>query len=93
MFSLHGDYANIMRYKHVKICYNMINIFEHERKNEYMVQLIQNFFSALRFSPVNYGYNFDNVDANLVRYFRNEYGRDWQGALGEHLHKTNKNRR
>ena len=93
MFSLHGDYANIMRYKHVKICYNMINIFEHERKNEYMVQLIQNFFSALRFSPVNYGYNFDNVDANLVRYFRNEYGRDWQGALSNHLHKTDKIRR
>ena len=52
-----------------------------------MVQLIQNFFSSLRFSPVNYGYNFDNVDANLIRYFRNEYGGDWQVALSEHLHR------
>jgi len=90
MFSLHEDYANIMPYKQDKRSYNMINKIENERKNEYMVQLIQNFFSALRFSPVNYGYNFDNVDPGLVRYFRNEYGRDWQGALGEHLHRTSK---
>lgn len=55
-----------------------------------MVQLIQNFFSSLRFSPVNYGYNFDNVDSNLIRYFRTEYGRDWEGALSEHLYNADK---
>ena len=55
-----------------------------------MVQLIQNFFSSLRFSPVNYGYNFDNVDPNLVRYFRNEYGGDWQVALSHYLYNKGK---
>ena len=30
---------------------------------------------------------FDNVDPNLVRYFRAEYGKDWQSALTEHLYK------
>ena len=55
-----------------------------------MVQLIQNFFSSLRFSPVNYGYNFDNVDSNLIRYFRNEYGSDWQVALSEYLYNKSK---
>ena len=55
-----------------------------------MVQQIQNFINALRFPTVAYGDNFDNVDPNLVRYFRTEYGRDWEGALSEHLHKTTK---
>ncbi len=55
-----------------------------------MVQLIQNFFSSLRFPTVAYGDNFDNVDPNLVRYFRTEYGRDWQGALSEHLYNISK---
>ena len=30
---------------------------------------------------------FDNVDPNLVRYFRAEYGKDWQSALTEYLYK------
>tara|TARA_B100000965_G_scaffold251546_1_gene211604 strand:+ start:164 stop:346 length:183 start_codon:yes stop_codon:yes gene_type:complete len=30
---------------------------------------------------------FDNVDPHLVRYFRTEYGKDWQSALTEHLYK------
>jgi len=55
-----------------------------------MVQLIQNFFSSLRFSPVNYGYNFDNVDPNLIRYFRNEFGSDWEVALSTHLYNKSK---
>ena len=63
---------------------------KYERKK--MVQLIQNFFNSLRFPTVAYGDNFDNVDANLIRYFRTEYGRDWKGALSEHLHNTNKNK-
>ena len=33
------------------------------------------------------GYGFDNVDPHLVRYFRTEYGKDWQSALTEHLYK------
>ena len=30
---------------------------------------------------------FDNVDPHLVRYFRTEYGKDWQSALTEYLYK------
>jgi len=52
-----------------------------------MVQQIQNFINSLRIPTFAYGDNFDNVDANLVRYFRTEYGRNWKGALNEHLYR------
>jgi len=32
---------------------------------------------------------FGNVDPNIVKYFRTEYGSDWQAALQNHLHKGN----
>ena len=34
---------------------------------------------------------YDNVDPNLVRYFRTEYGRDWKVALDYHLSKKDIN--
>tara|TARA_B100001778_G_C17982163_1_gene359703 strand:- start:230 stop:427 length:198 start_codon:yes stop_codon:yes gene_type:complete len=61
---------------------------KYERKK--MVQFIQKIVDAFRVPSLAYGDNFDNVDPNLVRYFRTEYGRDWEGALSEHLHKTTK---
>jgi len=51
-----------------------------------MAQLIQNFFDSLRLPVLNYGNNFDNVDPNLVRYFRTEYGRDWQAELQHYIY-------
>jgi hypothetical protein len=30
---------------------------------------------------------FDNVNPNIVKYFRNEYGTNWKAALEHHLHK------
>jgi len=30
--------------------------------------------------------SFDNINPNLVKYFRNEYGVDWKIALENHLH-------
>jgi hypothetical protein len=30
---------------------------------------------------------FDKVDPQLIKYFRTEYGQDWQSALTEHLYK------
>ncbi len=68
----------------------MLYIMYVKYEREKMVQQIQNFFNSLRFPTVAYGDNFDNVDANLVRYFRTEYGRDWQGALSEHLYNISK---
>ena len=32
---------------------------------------------------------YDNGDPNLIRYFRTEYGADWQGALDYHLYQKN----
>ena len=55
-----------------------------------MVQLIQGFINSLTFSHVAYGGGADNVDPNLVRYFRTEYGRNWKSALDEYLWKENR---
>ena len=71
----------------MKLCY-IVLYAKYERKK--MVQLIQNFFNSLRFPAIAHGDNFDNVDTNLIRYFRTEYGRDWKGALSEHLYHANK---
>ena len=68
----------------------MLYIMYVKYEREKMVQQIQNFFNSLRFPTVAYGDNYSNVDANLVRYFRTEYGRDWQGALSEHLYNVSK---
>ena len=56
-----------------------------------MVQLIQGIIDAIRFPSFSYFVNNDNVDPNLVRYFRTEYGPRWQEALNEHLYNRNKN--
>ena len=50
--------------------------------------MIKNLFNILSttYKSVN-DFGFDNVDPHLVRYFRNEYGKDWQSALIEHLYK------
>ncbi len=68
----------------------MLYIMYVKYEREKMVQQIQNFFNSLRFPTVAYGDNFDNVDANLVRYFRNEYGGDWQVALSHYLYNKSK---
>ena len=55
--------------------------------------MIKNIFNILNttYKAVN-DLGFDNVDPNLVRYFRTEYGKDWQSALTDHLYKKeNKN--
>ena len=52
-----------------------------------MIKNILNFFDRT-YKSINY-YAFDNVDPQLVRYFRTEYGQDWQSALTEHLYKKN----
>ena len=63
---------------------------KYERKQ--MVQFIQGIIDAFR-SPIIPSYNnFDNVDPNLIRYYRTEYGRNWQDALNEHLYNINKNK-
>ena len=51
-----------------------------------MVQLIQGIIDALRYPSYAYFVNNDNVDPNVVRYFRTEYGRDWQAELQHYIY-------
>ena len=74
---------------HTQVIYILL---KNERKHDTMVRVLQSIVEALRFPnfhPYNY---FDNVDPNLVRYFRTEYGRNWKTALSEHLYNSNKNK-
>ena len=50
-----------------------------------MYKNILNFINST-YKAVN-DYGFDNVDPQLVRYFRIEYGKDWRSALTDHLNK------
>ena len=65
------------------ICIHKFLYKEQERKKMY--KNILNFINST-YKAVN-DYGFDNVDPQLVRYFRTEYGKDWQSALTEHLYK------
>ncbi len=48
-----------------------------------------NIFKILNqtYQDQNY-YNFENVDPQIVRYFRNEFGKSWQQALNNHIEKS-----
>tara|TARA_Y100000768_G_scaffold4448_1_gene3191 strand:+ start:1281 stop:1502 length:222 start_codon:yes stop_codon:yes gene_type:complete len=48
-----------------------------------------NIFKILNqtYQDQNY-YNFDNVDPQIVRYFRNEFGKSWQQALNNYIEKS-----
>ena len=54
-----------------------------------MLKNILNFFDYT-YKSINY-YGFDNIDPQLIRYFKTEYGKDWQSALTEHLYKKERN--
>ena len=52
-----------------------------------MITNILNFFS-LSYNAINdYNYDYENIDANLVRYFKTEYRDEWKVALENHLYK------
>ena len=42
------------------------------------------------FEAIGNDYGFDNVDPQLVKYFRTEYGKDWRSALTEHLYEKDR---
>ena len=62
----------------------------HGREKIYMS--IKSFVRSFRsnFYDIN-NYLFEQVDPNLIRYFRTEYGRDWKIALEHYLYKKNLN--
>ena len=49
-----------------------------------MIKNILNFMGTT-YRAIN-DYGFDNVDPQIVRYFRTEYGQEWKSALNEHLY-------
>ncbi len=53
-----------------------------------MIKNILNFMGTT-YRTIN-DYGFDNIDPQVVRYFRNEYGKDWRSALTDHLYKKRK---
>tara|TARA_X000000368_G_C22793276_1_gene606919 strand:+ start:390 stop:572 length:183 start_codon:yes stop_codon:yes gene_type:complete len=55
--------------------------------------MITNIFKTIKSSYNNLSFrSYDNLDPNLVRYFRTEYGDKWEEALELHLQtKNNKN--
>ena len=50
-----------------------------------MIKKILKFFDY-SYQGMNFN-TFDKVDPQLIKYFRTEYGQDWQSALTEHLYK------
>jgi len=64
------------------------NIMCKEERNK-MIKNILNFFDHT-YKNIN-DYTFDKVDPQLIKYFKTEYGQDWQSALTEHLYKRELN--
>ena len=53
-----------------------------------MTNVINTLFQVLGGSYNYYGSDkYNKVNSDLVRYFRTEYGSDWQAALEHHLYK------
>ena len=65
-----------------------MNIFRKDKSKMFFKSFI---------TTINSKYNafndagFDNVDPNIVKYFRTEYGKDWEVALQHHLYKKSVN--
>lgn len=74
---------------HITYVFNLLelhnkNIILRKKRNK-MIKNILKFFDH-SYKSMNFN-TFDKVDPQLVKYFRTEYGQDWQSALTEHLYK------
>lgn len=74
---------------HITYVFNLLelhnkNIILRKKRNK-MINNILKFFDH-SYKSMNFN-TFDKVDPQLVKYFRTEYGQDWQSALTEHLYK------
>ena len=52
-----------------------------------MIKNILNFFSSSYNVIHDYNYAYEDIDENLVRYFKTEFGDEWKAALENHLNK------
>ena len=78
-----------MRYLHITYVFNLLELHNKNiiliKKRNKMINNILKFFDH-SYKSMNFN-TFDKVDPQLVKYFRTEYGQDWQSALTEHLYK------
>ena len=74
---------------HITYVYNLLELHNKNiiliKKRNKMINNILKFFDH-SYKSMNFN-TFDKVDPQLVKYFRTEYGQDWQSALTEHLYK------
>ena len=73
---------------HITYVFNLLELHNKNiilRKRNKMIKNILKFFDH-SYKSMNFN-TFDKVDPQLVKYFRTEYGQDWQSALTEHLYK------
>ena len=47
--------------------------------------MIKQIYGALKatYNEIN---NYDNIDPNLIRYFKTEYGKNWEQAMSQYLY-------
>ena len=55
-----------------------------------MATILTNLAKIFSFSSFLHNHTYDNVDPNLVRYYRTEYGADWQSELEFFLYNQSK---
>jgi len=60
-----------------------MNIYRKDKSKMFFKSLITTLNS--NYNAFNDG-GYDNVDPNIVKYFRTEYGKDWKVALQHHLY-------
>jgi hypothetical protein len=74
---------------HITYVFNLLELHNKNiiliKKRNKMINNILKFFDH-SYKSMNFN-TFDKVDPQLVKYFRTEYGQDWQSALTEHLYK------
>jgi len=78
-----------MHLLHITYVFNLLELHNKNiiliKKRNKMINNILKFFDH-SYKSMNFN-TFDKVDPQLVKYFRTEYGQDWQSALTEHLYK------
>ena len=78
-----------MQKLHIIYVFNLLELHNKNimliKKRNKMINNILKFFDH-SYKSMNFN-TFDKVDPQLVKYFRTEYGQDWQSALTEHLYK------
>ena len=82
MHLLHSLFEKLLLYLHI------INTI-YPLKGTKMIKQIYNVIKTT-YEAVNDN-SFENIDPNIVRYFRTEFGSEWEEALHNYINKNEKN--